>query len=243
MSFKIPPECLPSKWWPNRPLMMQSDLPTLPSLPEAGQSCSPHLSWSWNWRGGHCGAGQGCPELVTADSSWLRNGPTTCQSGARQTRVRCLCENILRKGQKMPKGGRQTLGGDTRGDKEGRRWQGEKQGHEGRVRSEESPKGLWPVEGPRWSRVMKWVRRKQKRKKRVRNKERQREATTSWPQTPVPLMASLKIPSVICGDNKRGGDVSGAQLSLGKGKERCFNVCLLCFPIPESATKCIKAIN
>lgn len=42
---------------------------------------------------------------------------------------------------------------------------------------------------------------------------------------------------------QEGGGVSGVQLSLGKGKEKCFNVCLLCFPIPKPATKYIKAIN
>lgn len=257
MIFKIPPEFLPSKWWPNRPLMMQSDLPTLSPLPEAGQS----LFWPpvLPTYPGHETGGVATVEQVRAVLSWsqpIPAGSATDPPCATAEPVRRVCGAPVKtywgKGRKCQRGG----------DKPGRehqRGQGGKEvtrierGNEGRVRSEElevlhdqagtPPKGLWPTEGPHWSRVMKWLRRKQKRKKRVRNKERQRETTTSWPQTPVPLIASLKILSVICGDNKRGGDVSGAQLSLGKGKERCFNVCLLCFPIPESATKYIKAIN
>lgn len=37
--------------------------------------------------------------------------------------------------------------------------------------------------------------------------------------------------------------MSGVQLSLGKGKEKYFNVYLLCFPIPKSATKYIISIS
>lgn len=89
----------------------------------------------------------------------------------------------------------------------------------------------------------KWVRRKQQCKKRVRSKKKQRETTTSWSQPSVSPIVSPKGLSVTCGDNKRWGDVSGVQLSLGKGKQSCFNVCLLCFPIPKSAKKYIMAIS
>lgn len=109
MSFKIPPEFLPSKWCPNRPLMMRSDLPTLPSLPEAGQFLfwPPVLPTYLD----HETGGVAPVEEVRAVLSWsqpIPAGSTTDPPRAKAERVRCLCENILRKGQKMPKGRRQT---------------------------------------------------------------------------------------------------------------------------------------
>lgn len=53
--------------------------------------------------------------LLTADSSSLRNGSTTCQSRAHGSPVWQLCENTLRKGQKMPKGRKQRREGKTEG--------------------------------------------------------------------------------------------------------------------------------
>lgn len=169
MSFKIPPGFLPDKWCANRP----SDDATWPAYSNISTwswtvtvlpSCALHSSWPWNCRGGPCGGGQDCPVLVTADSSWLCKGPTTCESGTHRPRVRHLCENILRKGQKIPKEKRQTWEGTQKqlGGNQGTSGQGWEQGDEGTTRSEElevlhdwadvSPKRWWPTEGLCWSR-------------------------------------------------------------------------------------------
>lgn len=144
MSFKIPPGFLPDKWCANRSSddaiwPAYSNISTCSWAVTVLPSCAPHSSWPWNCRGGPCGGGQECPVLVTAGSRQLCKGPTTCESGAHLPCVRHLCENILRKEQKIPKVKRQTweqmqkqLGGNK-----GISGQGWEQGDEGTTRSEE----------------------------------------------------------------------------------------------------------
>lgn len=216
MSFKIPPGFLPDKWYPSRPFddaiwPACSYISTWNWADIVLASCAPYSSWSWNCRGGPCRRGQGCPVLVTADSGWLYPWTHHALKWSPSEHVQCLCENILRKGQKMPKGRRQTWegtpqrqGGNKATRTETRDWANkEVRGHGGAPwLSRHTPKGTVAHRGITLEQ-RKWVWENQQRKKRVRNKERQRETITPWPQPTVPLITPPKGLSVTCGDNKR----------------------------------------